>query len=562
MTRLIEPGAPARRAAVAEPLLETTVGALLRRVAEAVPDRTALVEGVIDADDGEPRRWTYAELLDAAERVAGRLAATLPAGSRVALWAANSPEWVVAAFGVALARMVAVPVDPGFGARELERVLGRSGAAGVLHDRAHRGTPLADVLGEVAPRLPALELVLPIDAPELRAGAPGRLPDADPGDPVLMQFTSGTTGFPKGAQLHHRAVVNASRACARRTGFGDGDTWMNVMPVFHIAGGAVATLAALTHRGTQVIMPRFDPAATLRAIARERGSVILAVPTMLLAMLEHPDFAATDLTSLGCVLSGATAVPVELVEQVKREMGCAVSIVYGLTEMPILAQTRLDDSAEDQASTVGRAQENVELAIIDPVTLEPLGVGEPGEVWAHGFQTMTGYFRLPDETAAVVRPDGWVRTGDVGVLDERGFLRLTGRLKDMIIRGGENVYPKEIEDVVFGHPAVADVHVVGTPDPTWGEVVTAVVRWRPGHPPVGPAAMYAWCSERLAHSKRPVLWGGVEAFPLTPSGKVRKSELVRLVADGRIRVHAVGGRADAERWHAPEIPNRAETRTP
>ena len=514
-----------------EPLLNTTVGDLLRRVAAEVPDRVALVDG-----DAPHRRWTYAELLTAAERVAGNLLRRFGPGDRIAVWAANSPEWTITQLGAALAGVVFVAVDPAYRASELAYVLGQSGAAGIVHDDSGRGFSRAEMIASVRPDLPCLREVLPLTGPELVAASPpAELPRLDPTSTVQIQYTSGTTGFPKGAELHHLAVVNTSYYCARRAGFSDGGVWANMLPLSHIAGCVTATVGPLSHRGTMVLLSRFDAAQVLRTIEDERCTSTLAVPTMLIAMLEDPDFATRDLRSLRSIISGAATVPVELVERVKQAFGCEVSIVYGMTEGPIVLQTHLTDAPRDQSETIGQPQANVELAIVDPQTREISVCGTPGEIWIRAYSIMNGYHRNPEATAAAVTDDGWLRTGDLATMDERGFVRITGRLKDMIIRGGENLYAREIEELIFTHPAVADVAVIGVPDDRLGEIVAAVVRPREGQG-LPERELYDFCADRLSYAKVPVLWAAVEAFPLTPSGKIQKHVLRAQVADGTIPV--------------------------
>ncbi|WP_245960183.1 AMP-binding protein [Prauserella flavalba] len=515
--------------------MTTTVGELLRRVAAEVPDRVALVDGSAPLETR--RRWTYAELLTAAERVAGNLLERFDTGERVAVWGSNSPEWIITQLGAALAGVVLVAVDPAYRTSELAYILGQSNAAGIVHDDTGRGFSRAEVIAELRPNLPELREVLDLLGPDLLGKEPPAvaLPRLDPTSTVQIQYTSGTTGFPKGAELHHLAVVNTSFYCARRAGFADGGVWANMLPLSHIAGCITATIGPLSHRGTVVILNRFDPAQVLQTIEEEQCTLTLAVPTMLIAMLEDPDFGNRDLGTLRAVISGAATVPVELVERVKNAFDCGFSIVYGMTEGPIVLQTHLTDSPQDQSETIGQPQANVELAIVDPHTHEFLPCGNPGEIWIRAYSVMNGYYRNPEATRATVTEDGWLRTGDLATMDERGFVRITGRLKDMIIRGGENLYAREIEELVFTHPAVADVAVIGVPDEKLGEIVAAVVRVRDGgRLPV--EELYEYCADRLAYAKVPVLWAAVDQFPLTPSGKIRKHVLRAQVVEGAIPV--------------------------
>jgi fatty-acyl-CoA synthase len=526
------------------PLLYLTVGDLLRRVAAEVPDRVALVDGSVPFR--ERRRWTYAELLAAAERVAANLRQRFDVGDRVAVWAANSPEWIITQLGAAMSGVVLVAVDPAYRPAELSYVLRQSGAAGIIHDDTGRDLSRALVIDEVRGELPDLRRVIDLAGPDLFARAPGApaLPSLDPRSTVLLQYTSGTTGFPKGAQLHHLAVINTSYFCAERGGFEDGGVWINMLPLAHIAGSVTAVFGPIAHRGTIVILPRFDAAQVLRAIEEEQGTLTLAVPTMLIAMLGDRAFAGRDLSSLRSVISGAATVPVELVERVQKSFGCGVSIVYGMTEGPIVLQTHLGDSPQDQSQTLGQPQANVELAIVDPRSGEALPCGTPGEIRIRAYSIMNGYYRNAEATAAAITQDGWLRSGDLATMDERGFVRITGRLKDMIIRGGENLYPREIEEVIFAHPSILDVSVIGVPDQRLGEVVAAVVRLRAGEE-LRVADLCDFCAQRLAQAKVPILWAAVDQFPLTPSGKIQKHVLRARVADGALSLIPAGRRPGA-----------------
>lgn len=528
----------------AEPLLNTTVGDLLRRVASEVPDRVALVDGSAPLESR--RRWTYAELLAAAERTAGHLRRRFDVGERVAIWAANCPEWTILQLAAAMSGLVLVALDPAYRSAEVAYILRQSEAAGIVHDHTGRGFSRAQVIEEVRPKLPHLREVLDLMAPDLlEKESPGFAPpELDPKSTVQIQYTSGTTGFPKGARLHHLAVINTSYYCARRAGFEDGGVWINMLPLSHIAGCITATIGPIAHRGTVVILNRFDAAQVLQTIEEERGTITLAVPTMLIAMLENPDLGKRDLSSLRAVISGAATVPVELVERTKKALDCDFSIVYGMTEGPIVLQTHLTDAPRDQSETVGQPQANVELAIFDPNTNEVLPCGTIGEIRIRAYSVMNGYHRDPEATRAAITEDGWLCTGDLAVMDERGFVRITGRLKDMIVRGGENIYPREIEEVLFTHPLVADVSVIGVPDEKLGEIVAAVVRLREGRElPV--RELYDYCAERLAYSKVPVLWARVEQFPLTASGKIQKHALRAQVVEGKIPVVPVNVREGA-----------------
>jgi fatty-acyl-CoA synthase len=519
---------------------EITLGDLLRQAASEVPERVALVEGV--ADRSERRRWTYAELLREAQDIARALLARFVPGERVALYAPNCAEWVLLQHATSLAGLVLVPLNPAYKEDEVAVILGNAQASGVFYASSYRDNDTAAIVAALAPRLEHLREAFPLA--ELRAlgetADPATpLPDLAPGEVLQIQYTSGTTGVPKGALLHHRGVINTSRYVADRAGFPDGGVWVNAMPMFHIGGAAVAGMGCLSRRGTFVLAPGFDPGGLLELLESERGNVTLIVPTMILAVLDHPSFPERDLSSMTTVLSGAAAVPGALVRRTTEQIGCGFSILFGQTEINgVVCQTRLDDDIRDQAETLGQPLPNAEVKIADPVDGAVMAIGEVGEICVRGYQTMQGYYGMAQETSAAIGEDGWLRTGDLGVMDERGYVKIAGRLKDMIIRGGMNLFPREIEEVIFDHPDVAQASVIGVPDERLGEVVAAVVLPRDPAAPPDPGELAAFCRERLARHKAPALWFFVEEYPLTPSGKVQKFKLQELVASGAIAGHA------------------------
>jgi fatty-acyl-CoA synthase len=518
-----------------QPVLDLTVGDLLREAAADVPDQVALVAGV--PDPAERRRWTYAELLADSERVAAMLLERFRPGERVAVWAPNLPEWVLLEMGAGLAGLVLVTVNPAYRAQELEYVLRQSRAAGLFHVAEWRGNPMRASLDAVRPSLADLREVIDLATWDelLAAGpAPGDLPPVDAGDPVQIQYTSGTTGFPKGALLHHRGITNNARFTAERLEVARGDVWLNPMPLFHTGGCVLGTLGPIWARAAQCCVLAFDPGLVLELLETEGAQVMGGVPTMLVAMMEHPDFERRDVSSLRSVVSGGATVPADLVRRIEAGLGIRFGIVFGQTEAsPVMTQTRLDDTPDDKAETVGQAQPQQEVAVVDVETGEPTAIGELGEIVGRGYNTMLGYFEMPDATAAAIDADGWLHTGDLGTMDERGYVRIEGRIKDMIIRGGENLYPREIEELLFTHPAVADIAVVGVPDDKWGEEVAAVVRLRPGAEATE-AELRSFVRERLAPQKAPRRWAFVDDFPLTPSGKIQKFVLRERLVKGEL----------------------------
>jgi fatty-acyl-CoA synthase len=529
-----------------------TIGALLASAVARRPDGIALVDGV--ADPARRRRWTYRELQRRAEQVATTLLKDFQRGDRVALWAPNSADWVCFQLGAGLAGLVLVTVNPAYQPAELDHVLRQSQVRGLYFAAEHRDRNLEAIAREVAAALPAVETLGTLDALLARADAlqpSAPLAELSPDDVAQVQYTSGTTGVPKGAMLTHGGISAAYDQVTRRAGFDDDAplTWINPMPLFHIGGAGGATVGTLARAGTHVVMHGFDAGLLLELVEAERGTLTLAVPTMLIAILEHPGRAGRDLSTLDTILTGGATVPTELVMRIRRELDAQVLITFGQTEAHgTMSMTRLDDEPQDISETVGIPLDHVDVRVADPVSGATVPVGASGEILIRGHQVMAGYFNSPAATAAAVDDDGWLRFGDLGTMDDRGYLRVIGRLKDMVIRGGENIYPREIEDVLIAHPQVADVSVVGAPDPTWGEEVAAVVRLSADAADAPePAALLDFCRAQLAAYKCPRLWFYVTELPTTPSGKVQKHRLVSMIAEGALRPEATFARKIGER---------------
>jgi len=515
-------------------LVDLTAGDALRDAAAKAPHATALVEGAVDP--AGRRRWSYAELLEASERAARALLGRFAPGDRVAVWANNIPEWVILELAAGLAGITIVTVNPALRPQELAYVLGQSQADGIFLVPAYRANPMAEIVQQVRGDLPALREV--VSFADWEAFCAGAVPDQDlpmvsPYAPAQIQYTSGTTGFPKGAVLHHRGIVNNMRLYTGRLGLGPGNVSLSAMPLFHTAGCVLAVLGAVVTRGTLILPPYFDPGLMLELIAAEQPETLTGVPTMLIGLLEYPGFTTTDISSIRQLLTGGAVVPPALVGRVEAAFDAPLSIVFAQTEAsPVITQTSPQDTTEDRAHTLGQPLPQTEVKIIDPASGQAVAPDMIGELCTRGYHVMTGYFRDPDRTAAAIDADGWLHTGDLASMDDRGYCKIAGRLKDMIIRGGENIYPREIEQVLFGHPTVADVAVVGVPDAKWGEQVAAFVRPAPGQKP-DPDELFAYCREHLAPHKTPRYWTVLEEFPLTPSGKVQKFVLrERFLAQG------------------------------
>ncbi|MDD7937755.1 AMP-binding protein [Actinomycetospora lutea] len=514
------------------PLSEQTIGDALREAAAADPDRRAVVEGA--PGPGPSRTLTYGELLERAEAVARALLGRFRPGEHVAVWSGNSLEWILLEYGSALAGLVLVTANPAYQASELAYVLRQSGSAGLFHVAGYRGNPMADIVAEVRDDLPDLREV--VDLADFDAfvagGDPDReLPSVRPDDRVQIQYTSGTTGFPKGVLLRHHGMLENARLTLRRMGAGPDDVCVWTMPLFHTAGCGLGVLGALTAGATLVYLTAFDPALQLALIESERATISGGVPTMLIALLAHPDLETRDTSTLRCLFSGGSPVPEEVAREVERRLGGRMSIVFGTTETsPVITATAPDDPDDVRTGTLGSPLPHTEVKIADPVTGEPVPVGTVGELCARGYLVMEGYHARPEATGAVLDAAGWYHTGDLASMDAEGRLRVEGRIKDMIIRGGENISPREIEELLQRHPGVAEVAVVGCPDPRWGETVAAFVRPAGDAPPAA-EELHAFCRAHLAAYKTPASWHFLDAMPVTASGKIRKNVLrERLVA--------------------------------
>ncbi|MGW1891500.1 AMP-binding protein [Streptomyces sp. NPDC002004] len=516
------------------PLLGDTIGANLDRSVAAYPDRDALV----DVPSG--RRWTYREFGEAVDEVArGLFAKGIRKGDRVGIWAVNCPEWVLVQYATARIGAIMVNINPAYRAHELEYVLKQAGITLLVASTGHKATDYRALVEQVRPNCPQLHETVYIGDPTWDAltAAAASVPhsqlmacqsELSCDDPVNIQYTSGTTGFPKGATLSHHNILNNGYWVGRTVGYTEQDRVCLPVPFYHCFGMVMGNLGATSHGACIVIpAPSFDPAATLHAVERERCTSLYGVPTMFIAELNLPGFAGYDLSSLRTGIMAGSPCPVEVMKRVVAEMHMdEVSICYGMTETsPVSTQTRRDDDLERRTGTVGRVLPHVEVKVVDPATGVTLPRGTAGELCTRGYSVMLGYWDEPDRTAEAVDAGRWMHTGDLAVMREDGYVRIVGRIKDMIIRGGENIYPREIEEFLYGHPKIADVQVVGVPDERYGEEVLACVILRDPEDPLTLDELRAYCRERLAHYKIPSRLRVLESFPMTVSGKVRKVEL-------------------------------------
>jgi len=517
-------------------LVGFTVGRLLIERAHQHPERAAIVgvrHGV-----GRSERLSYGALLEEATQVADALLTLTPRGSRVALWAPNVIEWPIVQYGAALAGMVLVAINPALRDDELHYALEHSESRVLLHADANRDYDMAAVVQRVGRRLPQLKCVSLSDSGAWRSAttedaAVLDVPD-DPDDVAMLQYTSGTTGRPKGVMLRHRSLVNVAKLTLEAVAAPAGAVCLNPLPMFHTAGCVIATLGPLWVGGTVVVVDRFSPGPVLAALRAENVSVLFYVPAVLSALLETQRASAEPAPRLDIVMGGASNVSPALIVGAEDVFGATVINLFGQTELsPVLAATRPEDSREDQLNTVGRPLPQVDCRVVDPSSGQIVDVGQVGEICARGYQTFVEYLHDPRATAATIDSDGYVHTGDLGSMDHRGYLTITGRLKELIIRGGENIAPAEIETHVVGQHGIADCAVIGLPDERLGEIVAAVVRPAADDSPPDKDALIKYLREHLAPFKIPTRWFVASEFPVTPTGKVRRFELRDAVLDGR-----------------------------
>ncbi|OIJ28275.1 AMP-binding protein [Nocardioides luteus] len=519
------------------PLLEETIGANFERTVARHGDREALVEIATG------RRWTYASLnADVDALAVGLRKAGIGKGDRVGIWAPNCAEWTMVQFATAKIGAILVNINPAYRTHELAYALNQSGVRLLISATAFKTSDYVSLVREVEGDCGALEQTVFLGSPEweslLAAGRGERLADhvdypLDPNDAINIQYTSGTTGFPKGATLSHRNILNNGFFVTETIHFTEQDRLCIPVPFYHCFGMVMANLGCTTHGATMVIPgPGFDPRTTLQTVQDERCTALYGVPTMFIAMQDDPEFASFDLSTLRTGIMAGALCPIEVMKRCVSEMHMSeVAIAYGMTETsPVSCQTRTDDDLERRTETIGRAAPHVEIKIVDPSTGEVVPRGTAGEFCTRGYSVMLGYWPLHDEegstkTAEAIDAEGWMHTGDLAVMREDGYCVVVGRIKDMVIRGGENIYPREIEEFLFTHPDIAEAQVVGVPDERYGEELCAWIRMRPGAEPLDAAAVWAFADGKLAHYKSPRYVLIVDEFPMTVTGKVRKIDM-------------------------------------
>jgi fatty-acyl-CoA synthase len=517
------------------PLLGDTIGANLRRTIERVPGHEALV----DVSSG--RRWTYSQFGHDVDALAsGLLASGVAVGDRIGIWAPNCPEWTLLQYASAAVGAILVTINPAYRTHELEFVLRQSSIKLLVSAPEFKGSDYEAMVEEVRPSCPTLESVVFLGSagwsePASVKPDPMRLEERErhlsADQAINIQYTSGTTGFPKGATLSHHNILNNGFFVGELCRYTQEDRVCIPVPFYHCFGMTMGNLGCTTHGAAMVIpAPGFDPGATLAAVAQERCTALYGVPTMFIAELSDPDFASYDLSSLRTGIMAGSPCPVEVMKQVVDRMGMdEVTICYGMTETsPVSTQTRVTDSLERRVGTVGQVHPHVEVKIVDPVSGLTVPRGEVGELCTRGYSVMLGYWDQPEKTDEVIDAARWMHTGDLGVMDDEGYLNITGRIKDMVIRGGENVYPREIEEFLYSHPDILDAQVIGVPDAKYGEELMVWIKLRQDAEPISAQSLRAFCRGKLAHYKIPRYVHLVDEFPMTVTGKVRKVEMREL----------------------------------
>jgi fatty-acyl-CoA synthase len=516
------------------PLLGDTIPANLARTVATHPDRDALVEHATG------RRWSYRELAAEVDAIAcGLRELGVEKGDRVGIWAPNCAEWTFVQYATARLGAILVNINPAYRVHELEYVLNQAGIRTLVAASEFKTSDYAAMIEEVRQRCADLRDVVLIgqdtwnDLAETGRNADRQVLDeiaeslsAD--DPINIQYTSGTTGFPKGATLSHHNILNNGFFVGELCGYTEADRICIPVPFYHCFGMVMGNLAATSHGACMVIpAPAFDPSATLSAVAAERCTSLYGVPTMFIAELADSSFDDHDLGSLRTGIMAGSPCPVEVMKQVIERMGMAeVTICYGMTETsPVSTQTRADDSVDRRVSSVGRVHPHLEVKIVDPATGRTVPCGTPGEFCTRGYSVMLGYWDQPGKTAEAIDAARWMHTGDLAVMDDDGYLNITGRIKDMVIRGGENIYPREIEEFLYTHPDILDAQVIGVPDERYGEELMAWLRMREGTEPLSSEAVREFCTGKLAHFKIPRYVHIVDEFPMTVTGKIRKVEM-------------------------------------
>ena len=500
---------------------DITVGELLREIATHHPDLVAMIE--ID-DAGEARqKWTYLDLLETSVQLARSLASRFAPGEKVVVWAPNIPEWIFMEYACGLAGLVLVTANPSFQSKELRYVLEQSGAVGLFMVDEFRGNSMREIAEKTVADIDGIREVINLTdrtALYARGNLEVLLPAVAPNDAAQIQYTSGTTGFPKGAVLSHKNLVNNARLYCNRKQVERHSVWANFMPLFHTAGCATGALGCLQAASKMLLIKRFDADVFAKLIEEQGVTTCFAVPTMLFGLLESLERKPRDMSSLKVISTGGAPVPPELVRRVQTRLGCHLLSAFGQTEhSPMICLNPIEATQEQIVETAGQPLPQTEVSIRSPENSQVIPIGEVGEICARSYAVMIGYNDNPKATRAAIDDDGWLHTGDLGTMDAQGFIRVTGRVKDMIIRGGENLFPAEIEAVLVEHLQIAQVSIVGLPDEKWGEIIAAFML---SETALDVDLLKAHCRKHLSPQKTPTTWVRVPEFPLTGSGKVQK----------------------------------------
>ena len=537
------------------PLLAETIGENFERTVARFPLHDALIEAA-PVPGGDARRWSYTKMNDDVDRLARALLAMgVGKGERVGIWSPNCAEWTLLQYATAKIGAILVNVNPAYRSHELEFVVKQNGMRMLVTAPSDANSDYVSMARQALLTCPDLRglVFLPdhgLDA--LNAGNPrsdaeltyaellrradgvahsvlkARMAELRPHDPINLQYTSGTTGFPKGATLTHHNILNNGYAIGELLGYTEHDRVVIPVPFYHCFGMVIGNLNALSHGAATIIPGRgFSPAAALEAVQDFGGTSLYGVPTMFIAELALPDFGSYDLSTLRTGVMAGSLCPIEVMNRVISEMHMVdVAICYGMTETsPVSTMTRKGDTLQQRTETVGRTMPQLESRIVDPATGEELERGQIGELCTRGYAVMAGYWNQPEKTAEAIDADGWMHTGDLARMDQDGYVVVEGRIKDMVIRGGENIYPREIEEFLYTHPSIQDVQVIGVPDPRYGEELMACIILKPGAEPLDAAALAEYCRGRLAHYKIPRYVEVRESFPMTVSGKIRKVQM-------------------------------------
>jgi len=515
------------------PLIEQTIGDNLNETVARFGDNDALVV------DHQGIRQSWTEFNTSVDAVAkGLMAYGIEKGDRVGMWSPNYAEWIYVQFATAKIGAIQVNINPAYRTSELEYAMNQSGCKMLVTRTEYLTSAYQDMVEQVRPNCADLEHVVYFDTSDwadlVAAGQSvsdqdlsARMALLDPNDAINIQYTSGTTGFPKGATLSHRAILNDAKFVGMMCDYDETDRVAIPVPFYHCFGMVMGNLSCAVFGAAMIIpCPTFDPAAVLRVVEAERCTSLYGVPTMFIAELGHPDLESRDLTSLRTGIMAGSPCPIEVMRQVIQDMNMSeVTIAYGQTETsPVSTQTRTTDSVEVRVTTVGQVLPHVEAKIVDPDTGETVERGCEGEYCTRGFHVMNGYWEDPEKTADAIDADGWMHSGDLAVMDDHGYVNIVGRIKDMIIRGGENVYPREIEEFLYSHPAVADAQVIGVPSAKYGEEIMAWVQLGEGQSATDDE-IKEFCKGKIAHFKIPRYISFVNDFPMTVTGKIRKAEM-------------------------------------